>query len=504
MSEHSKLPEQPTPTGARMGRAEVRRRATQGAAVLGVRMGVIKVLSLGANIVLARLLTPRDFGLVAFGASLVTVAALLSDGGIGLGLIIGPNEPDPLDLGTLLGFQLIGSTVVVLAVALCALPFGEGGRITTIIAFSLPLGVWGSPGAIILERQLAYRTIAWVEILGVLTYLSWATVSVALGAGVWGLASAMALGPAVQSLATLIAVPKGRVRPRLMWDRMRRFLGFGTRFQAAGLTDLAYQQGINLGTVSFVGVSTLGIWTFVIKLMQVPFDLLTIFVRVSFPTMARLMDAGEDPAARLEEFMRVIAVSWGLLIAEVVGTAPASIPVVFGSSWHSAIDVLPWVGAAYTLSGPIGIALVGYLYARGEAGLVLRTKIIDSLVGLGVGLPLLPLLGVEALGIGMVAQVLVQMALYRAAVRPWVRVRVLVGILPQVASTCVAAGSGWLCARLLGPVPPSVAISALVTGAVYLGSAAIFGRPALLESGRLVWAGLRPGGTAAISAGSDP
>ncbi len=453
-------------------------------------MGIVKVLSLAANVVLARLLTPRDFGLVAFGASLVTIARLLADGGIGLALILGPSEPERRDLAALLGFQLVGSTTIVGAVALVALPFGEAGRVTSLIALSIPLAVWGSPGAIILERQLSYRTIASVEVIGVVTYLGCATASVALGAGVWGLASAMALGPAVQSLATVLLVPAGRVRPQLAWARVRRLLGFGTRFQAAGLVDLAYQQGVNVGTASLVGIPNLGRWTFVTNLMQVPLDLLTIFVRVSFPSIARLMDAGQDPAGRLEEFMRIVAVSWGILIAGIVGTAPASIDVIFGTSWHPAIAVLPWVGAAYTLSGPMGVVLVGYLYARGQAGTILRIKILDTVVGLAAAMALLPIFGITALGIGMVVQVLAQMFLYRGAIRRWARVRVLLAILPQAGATALAAGAGWYTAWELGPHPLALAGSALATGAVYSGCTALVSRTVLRETLSLLRAGL--------------
>jgi len=348
--------------------AEVRRRATRGAAVLGLRTLTIRGLTFASSVVLARLLSPRDFGIIAFGASLVTLAGLLADGGIGIGLIRGVREPDELDLGTMLGLQLGGSVLLAVLVSGIALRFGEPGRITAVLSLSIPLSALSTPGSIIMERQLAYGTLALVETLGVLTYAGWSVVSVVLGAGVWGLATAMVLGPAVQSVATLAAVPRGRVRPRLVRSRARQLLAFGVRFQGAGLADMARDQGINIGTASIVGVGTLGVWSLVTRLLQAPFSLLEVTGRVAYPMMARLLAAGEDPADELERMMAVIGLCVGLLIAGLVGTGPVFTVVAFGAKWESAVAALPWVGFAFVLNSPVAVVLGGYLYARGEAG----------------------------------------------------------------------------------------------------------------------------------------
>jgi hypothetical protein len=66
---------------------EVRRRAAAGAAALGVRNVVLLAAGLVANLVLARLLVPSDFGYVALGQTLALVGSYLASGGIGIALI---------------------------------------------------------------------------------------------------------------------------------------------------------------------------------------------------------------------------------------------------------------------------------------------------------------------------------------------------------------------------------------------------------------------------------
>ena len=66
---------------------EVRRRAAGGAAALGVRNVVLLAAGLLANLVLARLLVPSDFGYVALGQTLALVGSYLASGGLGIALI---------------------------------------------------------------------------------------------------------------------------------------------------------------------------------------------------------------------------------------------------------------------------------------------------------------------------------------------------------------------------------------------------------------------------------
>ena len=63
--------------------ADVQQRAVSGAAIDLLRGAGVQVLVLIGTLILARLLTPYEFGVVAFGATIVTFAGFIADGGIG-------------------------------------------------------------------------------------------------------------------------------------------------------------------------------------------------------------------------------------------------------------------------------------------------------------------------------------------------------------------------------------------------------------------------------------
>src|SRR4051794_32299322 len=89
-----------------MAPSDLERRAARGGALLGARGVAIGVLSMVANLVLARLLAPRDFGLVALGTTLLLVGTTLGGGGLASTLIARSRAPERYELGVMLGIQL--------------------------------------------------------------------------------------------------------------------------------------------------------------------------------------------------------------------------------------------------------------------------------------------------------------------------------------------------------------------------------------------------------------
>lgn len=75
--------------------SELKRRAKAGVFVVSTRGLVILLLGFAGNVVVARLLNPEDFGVVAIGMSFVLFAGLVSDGGLGAGLIRRREPPAP-------------------------------------------------------------------------------------------------------------------------------------------------------------------------------------------------------------------------------------------------------------------------------------------------------------------------------------------------------------------------------------------------------------------------
>jgi O-antigen/teichoic acid export membrane protein len=448
-------PDQPpgTPAGDETGplpREELKRRASGGLFIVGTRGLAILLLGFGGNVVLARLLAPHDFGVVAIGMSFVLVAGMLSDGGLGAGLIRRERPPDMEELQALSALQLAVTAAVALAVAAAAAPFGKIGWVTALMVSSMPLVSLQFPGKILLERSLRFRPLAVVEVSNVLSYNAWAIATVAAGLGVWGFASATVVRAAVAAVVMARVSPVGLVRPRFAWRRIRPLMAFGVRFQATSLTTLVRDQGLNASIAAIASVSTLGVWSLARRLMEVPLVLFDSFWRVSFPAMSQLLAANEDAAPVIARALALAAVGSGMVLTGLVGAAPGLVPGLFGEPWRDAAGVLPGACLGLAIGGSVSVATAGYLYAVGDVSAVLRGGILQTIAMLAVTLPLLPTMGVSAVGIGWLVAAVVDAVVLGRATLKWIRVPLVTPLLAPVAVGILSGAAGWVIADRFG------------------------------------------------------
>ena len=315
-------------------------------------------------------------------------------------MIRGRATPSRPELEALLGLQLSIAATLTLLIVVISLPFGHLGQVTALMALAIPLMTLRTPGFVLLERELAYRPIVTIEFIESAAFYAWAIAAVAVGWGVWGLATAIIVRSALGSGLMMSRTPDGVVRPRLGWSRIRPMLGFGARFQAVGVVNIIRDLGLNLGTVLIAGVSTLGLWNLAYRVMQLPYLLFSSLWRVSYPAMARLLAADEPARPMIERWVGLAAVATGLVLAPLAGSATAFVPAVFGSQWTDTASVIPCASVGLMIGGPISVATGGYLYAVGDAATPLRATIAHTIVWLLIAFATLPVLGVAAIGIG--------------------------------------------------------------------------------------------------------
>lgn len=446
---------------------EVRERATSGAAVLGARGVLVYVLGIGANIGLARLLAPRDFGIVALGSVLLVVGTYLTDGGMGAALIRRDAPPERIDLEAVAGLQIAVSGTVALVAASAAVAFGRDGLIVAAMLASLPITSARLPAAIVLERSLLYRPVALVDLVEAITYYTWALGTVALGAGVWGMATAVVVR-AVMGVLTMMRVgPVGFVLPRWRWRRVRPILGFGLKLQATVAVSVVRDQGLNIGIAAIAGVSTLGVWSLAYRILQVPVLIVNTAVRVSFPTMARMLEAKQDPRPLIERGIGTVTVSMAAVLVALVGCAPAALPALLGDRWADVPPTLLWSSLAMLLSAPVIVSTIGYLYATDHAGTVVWATIWHTLAWFVVAFPLLTLLGAPAVGVGWIPAGLVLAAVSGARTAQLTGAAVVRSLAVPAAVAVAAGAAGWALAAS-GPDTVPLGVAGAVLAEVIL------------------------------------
>jgi O-antigen/teichoic acid export membrane protein len=389
----TELPEQADP-------ATIRKRGATGAALLTIRAAAGQLVAFGGTLVLTHMLTPREFGVVAFGLTVLTIGNFLSDGGLGVSLIRKAGSPTVDELRTLLGFQLVVGLAIVFVVALVGSQLGTTGQVTAVMTCSLPLLAFRAPYAIALERRLDYGAIASIEFAESVAYYVWAIAAVWAGWGVWGLASAVLVRALAGTILMATASPLGAIAPRIELGTLRSMLAFGVGYQSVGFAALARSQGVNLVVVAIGGEQLLGYWTIANQLMQVPFWLFSALWRVSYPTMARLRAHVAETSRIIERFARIGALTAGAALVPLAASAHYLVPALFGAHWAASAEPIPWASAGLIVSGPISVASAGYLYAEGDVRTPLKATLLNGAIWIGFTAALLGPLGISAVGIG--------------------------------------------------------------------------------------------------------
>lgn len=473
--DHSREPE------GRLDASEVRRLAVSGAFVVGLRGLGIKALALVGNVFLTRLLVPRDFGVVAFGTTLIVFGTLLADGGLGAALIRRSEQPGRRELQALVALQLLVTGALAVVTAVAAQPFGEAGRVTSVMVLALPLTAFRTPGAILLQRELAFGPIVVVELFEALAYYGWAIATVASGWGVWGLATAAVIRSIAGTAVMARCSPIGLLTPALSWAGIRGIVSFGARYQAVGLVNVVRDEGLNVGTAAIGGLNVLGLWALASRVLQLPFLLFESLWRVSYPAMSRLVATGEDVRATIERTLRLVATATGGVLALLVGAGPSLVPVVFGPQWRDASDILPWASLGLMIGGPVSVAAAGYLYAIGDASTVLRGVLLHTLAWFAVAFPLLPHFGEVVLGVGWLAAGIVEALVLGRAISRRAKARVASLLLVPTSAAVFAAATGWIITSSMRPVLTTPVLGALVAEVAFLAFLMVVDRRMLLD-----------------------
>lgn len=210
-------------------------RWTAAATILRTLLQVVQTM------VLARLLAPQDFGLMATAGAMCAVAALFADGGLGSALMHFA-LPDRKTLSTIHWLNLGIAVAMALVLVLLSWPLAQAFRqdslqpMLWLLALAFPLGAFGQPYRVLAEKELRFATLAVQEITAALTGFLVALAVALAGGGAASLAAAVVATTAVSSGLAWIRSPADfRPRREFQFAAARPFLSFGLHRVGANL-----------------------------------------------------------------------------------------------------------------------------------------------------------------------------------------------------------------------------------------------------------------------------
>lgn len=338
------------------------------------------------TLVLARILTPADFGLIGMLAVFIAIAQSLIDSGFTLALIR-KQDRDNIDNSTVFYFNIVTSVFVYLllyAIApLVALFFHE--PLLTELMRVLCIVVIINSFAVI-QRVLYTATVNFkvqakaTTIAAVLSGIVGIVFAIK-GAGVWSLVYQQ-LSSAFFNTVLLWYFSSWRPILVFSWKSFKELYLFGFNLMVVSIFETLYQNSYQIFIGKFFSAASLGHFTQAKTIANLPSaNVSSIIGRVTYPIMSRIQDDNERLSDVYRKLARIIAFGVFPLMC---GLAALSVPTIYaliGSKWHFAAILMVPLSFSFMFY-PIHAINMNVLQVKGKSKLYLKSEIIKKVISI--------------------------------------------------------------------------------------------------------------------------
>lgn len=365
------------------------------------------------GIVMARLLSPSDYGITALPGVFLAIAAVFQDSGMAGALIRKP-EIEEKDYSTLFLYS-IGMGILMYAALFFASPYiasyFETPVLTPLVRVTALTFLWGpitTVQYVILKRKLDFKTPTKISIA---TKIFSAIVGITMaymGYGLWALVISGVLSGFLNLILIVWAV---RWYPRTGWsnESFKYLWGYGNKMLASSLLETAYSNITPLFVAKYYSPADLGVYNRARNYAIMPSQNVTgVIQNVTFPVLSKMQDDDESLARNYRRMLKTTAFVVFPLMMLLAGLARPLIITMITAKWEACIILLQLL--CFSLMWyPIHSINLNLLQVKGRTDLFFRLEVIKKIIGLSILVVTLPL-GLVVFCIGGIISSLVCLA----------------------------------------------------------------------------------------------
>ena len=344
---------------------------------------VIQVLT---NIILARLLSPSDFGTIGVLNVFFLVANVLIESGLG-GSLVKEEKISKIDCSTIGTFSLFIS-IVIYAFLFVLAPIIETYfdiqgliKIVRIISISFVISSFGIVPHALLTRDLKFKSLFYITIVSVL--LS-SLLAIFLASNNYGVYSLVAYQLGIVSFSVILSIAKSKYFyvPGFSKDSFKRLFSFGFYTTITSVIDTIYENLLAMLIGKYLGVVQAGYLTQAKKLEEgMTSSISRALANVSFPIMTKIKD---DRLVFIKEsyllIENIIKYLFPVLIVAIV-LAEEIIEILLGVEWLKSVfyfKLLMWAGLTMIIESIIR----SYIKSLCRVKLLMNLTFIKRLLGI--------------------------------------------------------------------------------------------------------------------------
>lgn len=338
--------------------SSLKTRAIQGAFWAAAFTLSTQLLNLIATLILAKLLTPSDFGLIAIAQLVVATTQIFRDLGLAQALIYRSDDAEEAANTAFILVTTWGLFLYLLISIMApqiALFFSEpqAKSIIQVMALTLVISSLGTVPSALLEKKLEFRKKVLPEILPMIAYILIAIGLATAGLGAWSIVWGR-IGQAILTVILMWTV--SNLRLRISFDRQvaRALLDYGKHILGISILNTAFLYVDNTCVGRLLGKDALGFYTFAFALANLATQSITPIVnKVAFPSYVNLR---ENQAGLSKAYLRSLKLVSMVTFPITLGLAAISsdlLRVLYADKWAHSI-VLVQILSLYALFRSIG------------------------------------------------------------------------------------------------------------------------------------------------------
>lgn len=361
---------------------DIKGRSVRGGAVTIGAQAVKFILNTGSTMILARLLTPADFGLIAMVSAFTEFVNLFKDLGLSMATIQKENITHQ-QVSTLFWIN-IAMSILLTFIAVAISPFvawfyGEPrlALITIAIGCTFIFGGLIAQHTALMRRQMRFRTLAVIEIVSMAAGIAAAVIAALSGLSYWSLVIMTAVRGIVSVMMVWSQSPWRPGRP-VRGGGVRPMLAFGAGLTGSNILNYFTRNADNVIIGYALGSAALGIYSKAYGLLTLPMSQINAPLHsVMIPALSRLQDEPKQYCRYYLQVLAGIAMITMPIVTFLFTSADEIVYIILGGQWTAAVAPFRWLAPAAFLT-TIGFAPGWLCISLGRADVQLRWTMLSA------------------------------------------------------------------------------------------------------------------------------
>lgn len=437
-------------------------------------------LNFCVGIVMARLLSPSDYGITALPAVFMSVAWILQNGGLGDALVRKPDLKEE-DLSTAFYYSLAMGLTLYLTLFFAApsiADFYETPVLIPLLRVTALTFLWGPLNTaqnVLLKRKLDFKTPTKIALT---TRIASAIIGIVLaymGYGLWALVVSGVLSSLLTMVLSWFAV---KWMPKAKWDKasFKYLWNYGNKIMASGMLDTLYQNITPIFVAKYYSPADLGVYNRAQGYAALPSQQVTGVIQgVTFPVLSKMQDDNEALARNYRRMLKVTAFIVFPLMLMLSGLARPLVITLITAKWEACILLLQ-IMCFSMMWYPIHSINLNLLMVKGRSDLFLRLEVIKKIIALSILVFTLPQ-GLVVFCLGNIASSLISLVINTYYTGKLIHIgffKQMKDLLPIFALSLLMFGAVHLSIHFVDNLYLQILVGGMVGGIVYLGGAFLF------------------------------